>query len=70
MGHLSGSNQDLSILGCTQVVHDPHQLAGLSLGLLSLGHMQVHLVTIEISIVGTAHTLIEAKCPAAHIKHE
>lgn len=63
--YLCGCNQDLSILWSTQVVHDAHQLTGLSFGLLSLRHMQVHLITIEVSVIWTADALIEPKGPAA-----
>ena len=72
MGHnqkqvwnLCGCNENLSILGCAEIVHDAHELAGLSLGLLGLWHMQVHLVPIKVCIVGAAHALVEAERPAA-----
>ena len=65
MAYLSGSDKDLSILGCAQVVHDPHQLTRLCLGFLGLGHMQVHFIAIKVSVVGAAHTLVEAERPAA-----
>ena len=65
--HLSGCNEDLSILGCAQVVHHTHQLTRLCLSFLCLRHVQVHLVAIKVSIVGTADALIEAESPAANI---
>jgi hypothetical protein len=64
--HLSGCNEDLSILGCAQVVHHTHQLTRLRLGFLGLRNMQVHLITIKVSVVGTADALIEAESPAAN----
>lgn len=63
--YLGGCNEDLSILWSSQVVHDAHQLTGLSFGLLSLRHMQVHLIAIKVSVIGAADALIEAKGPAA-----
>ena len=65
--HLSGCNEDFSILGCAQIVHHTHQLTRLCLGFLGLRNMQVHLVAIKVSIVGAADTLIEAESPAANI---
>ncbi len=65
--HLSGCNEDLSVLGCAQVVHHTHQLTRLRLGFLGLGNMQVHLIAIKVSVVGAADTLIEAESPAANI---
>ena len=64
--HLCGSNEDFSVLGSAQVVHHAHEMQCLSSGLLSLWHMQVHFISIEVSVVGAAHALIEAQCPAQH----
>ena len=63
--YLGCSNKDLPILWSAQVVHDAHKLTGLSLGLLTLRHMQIHLVAVKVSIIGAADTLIEPKRPAA-----
>ena len=63
--YLSCCNEDLSILWGTQVVHDAHQLTCLGFGLLSLRHMQVHFITVKISVIGAANTFIEAESPAA-----
>lgn len=65
MLYLCGRNQDLPVLWSTQVVHDAHELTGLSFGLLSLRHMQVHLIAVKVSVIGTADALVEAKGPAA-----
>ncbi len=65
--HLSGCNEDLSILGCAEVVHHTHQLTRLRLGFLGLRYVQVHLIAIKVSVVGTAHAFIEAESPAANI---
>jgi hypothetical protein len=64
--HLSGRNEDLSILGCAQVVHHTHQLTRLCLGFLGLRYVQVHLIAIKVSIVRTADALVEAESPAAN----
>ena len=65
--YLGGCNEDLSIFWSTQVVHDAHQLTSLSFGLLSLRHMQVHFIAIEVSIIGAADALVEPKGPAAAV---
>ena len=62
--HLCGCNQDLSILGRAQVVDHAHELDGLRSCLLRLGHMQIHLVTVKVSVVGAAHAFIKAQRPA------
>ena len=43
-----------------------HESEGLSLGFLSLRQMKVHLISIKIGIVGSAHTLIEPERPVGH----
>ena len=61
---LGGGNEDLSRLGSAQVMHDAHELGGLRASLLCLGHMQVHLVAVEVGVVRVAHALVEAERPA------
>ena len=61
---LGGCNEDLAILRGAQVVHDPHEVERLCLGFLGLRNMQIHLIAIEVCIVGATDALIEPQCPA------
>ena len=44
----------------------PHENERLGLGLLGLREVKVHLVSVEISVVGRAHTLVEPESPVWH----
>mmetsp|Transcript_6640 Transcript_6640/g.16012 ORF Transcript_6640/g.16012 Transcript_6640/m.16012 type:complete len:609 (-) Transcript_6640:1097-2923(-) len=48
-----------AVLGGADVVDDAHQLEGLGARLLRLGDVQVHLVAVEVGVVGLAHALVE-----------
>lgn len=63
--HLGGGDEDFARLGGAQVVHDAHELGGLRARLLRLGHVQIHLVAVKVSVIWIAHALIEAERPAA-----
>lgn len=62
--HLGGSDEDLSIFGRAEVVEDAHESGGLCARLLSLRHVQVHLVAVEVGVVRIAHALVESQRPA------
>ncbi len=64
LAHLGGGNEDLAGLGRAQVAHDAHELGGLCARLLRLRHVHVHLVPVKVRVVGVAHALVEAECPA------
>lgn len=46
-----------------QVILIPHQHIRFGLGLLCLGKMKVHLITVKVSIVRSADTFVEPKGP-------
>lgn len=61
---LRGRDEDLAVLGRSQVVHDAHEQRGLCARLLRLRHVHVHLVAVKVRIVRRAHALVEAEGPA------
>ncbi|KAH3683385.1 hypothetical protein WICPIJ_005643 [Wickerhamomyces pijperi] len=58
---LRGGNDRLTGFRSQQVVLNPHQVDSLGSGFLCLWHVQVHLVTVEISIVWRTHTLVQSE---------
>lgn len=51
----------LPALGRDDVLVYSHQMPGLGSGFVGLGHMDVHLVAVEISVEGRADTLVESE---------
>ena len=62
--YLCGCNEDLAVFGGTEIVHDAHEMQSFCPSFFCLRNMQIHLVTIKVSIVGTTDTLIETQRPA------
>mmetsp|Transcript_21743 Transcript_21743/g.42753 ORF Transcript_21743/g.42753 Transcript_21743/m.42753 type:complete len:298 (+) Transcript_21743:2467-3360(+) len=58
---LSCRNQRFTITRCNKVVVNTHQHGCLGAGLVSLRNVQIHFITIKISVIGGACTLIEAQ---------
>lgn len=63
---LSGSDQGSTVLGNTDIAIDVHEDTSFSPSLLCLRHVDVHLVTVKISIVGRADTLVESQSTVLH----
>jgi hypothetical protein len=56
---LNGRNQWLPGAGADQIRLDAHQFGRLGLCLVCLGHVQIHLVPVEVGIVWRAGALVE-----------
>lgn len=57
---LSGSDQGSTVLGNTNIAVDVHEDTSFGPSLLCLRHVDVHLITVEISVVWRADTLVES----------
>lgn len=44
-------------------IHYPHQDKSLSFGFFSLGQVKVHFITVKVSVIRSAHALVEPERP-------
>ena len=63
---LGGDGDRAAVLGPQQVVGGQHQDAGLGLGLGGQGHMDGHLVAVEVGVKGGTHQGVELDGPALY----
>ena len=63
---LGGDGDGAAVLGTQQVVGGEHQDAGLSLGLGGQGHVNGHLVAVEVGVEGGAVQGMQLQCAAVH----
>ena len=63
---LGGHGDGAAVLGTQQVVGGEHQDAGLRLGLGGQGHMDGHLVAVEVRVEGGAVQGVQLQGPAVH----
>lgn len=55
-------NDGLTALRGDDILSDSHKMQGLTASFDGLRHVDVHLVTVEVSIKGSADTFIETQC--------